>query len=42
MSTLKWALEVLWLAKQNRLDGSFSALDNIDTFKEKISEYGQK
>jgi hypothetical protein len=30
------------LAKQNRLAGSFSALDNIDTFKEKISEYGQK
>lgn len=30
------------LAKQNRLGGSFSALDNIDTFKEKISEYGQE
>ena len=34
--------KVLWQQKQNRLAGSFSALDNIDTFKEKISEYGQK
>ena len=29
------------LGKQNRLEGSFSAFDNIDTFKEKISAYGK-
>ena len=29
------------LGKQNRLEGSFSAFDNIDTFKEKISAHGK-
>tara|TARA_B100000886_G_scaffold166811_1_gene113996 strand:+ start:1 stop:738 length:738 start_codon:yes stop_codon:yes gene_type:complete len=29
------------LAKQNRIKGSFSSLDNIDTFKELLSKYGK-
>ena len=28
------------LAKQNRIKGSFSSLDNIDTFKELLSRHG--
>ena len=29
------------LAKQNRVRGSFSSLDNIDTFKELLDRYGK-
>ena len=29
------------LAKQNRLSGTFSSMDNIDTFKEMLGKYGK-
>jgi malonyl CoA-acyl carrier protein transacylase len=29
------------LAKQNRIKGTFSSLDNIDTFKELLEKYGK-
>ena len=29
------------LAKQNRIKGSFSSMDNIDTFKELLNKHGK-